>query len=180
MLARRQELNTQIQQLIDSFLLAFSLLVAHTLRFYSTGWFKLSQSIDPFGNYSWLLIVVMLFGPILLDLQGFYESPFEKTKWKSFVQIVRAMIYLSIIVSACVIFLRLPLASRSVPILFIAIATGVLLLKERILVRRMRKRAARGQLREPVLLAGSPQDMDALEQSFTPDQRLLLDIADKI
>jgi exopolysaccharide biosynthesis polyprenyl glycosylphosphotransferase len=178
MLARRQELNTQIQQLIDSFLLAFCLWLAHTLRLFTTPWF--ANTIDPFSNYWWLIIVVVPFGPLLLDLQGFYDAPMEKDKWKSFVQIIRAMIYLSIIVSGCVIFLRLPLANRSVPILFIAIATGVLLLKERILVKRMRGRAARGQLREPVLLAGSPQDMDALEQSFTPDQRLLLDIADKI
>src|SRR5437763_7248300 len=130
MLARRQELNTQIQQLIDSFLLAFALLAAHTLRLYSTTWFHLSQSIDPFGNYSWLLIVVMLFGPILLDLQGFYESPLDKARWKSFIQIMRAMIYLSIIVGACVVFLRLPLVGRSVPILFAIIVTAVLLIKE--------------------------------------------------
>jgi exopolysaccharide biosynthesis polyprenyl glycosylphosphotransferase len=180
MLARRQELNTQIQQLIDSFLLAFSLLAAHTLRFYSTIWFNLTQSIDPFGNYSWLLIVVMLFGPILLDLQGFYESPFEKTKWKSLVQIVRAMIYLSIIVSACVIFLRLPLVSRSMPLMFIALATGVLLAKERLIVRHIRGRALRGELREPVLLAGLPEDIAALEQTFTPEQKLRMDIVSRI
>jgi exopolysaccharide biosynthesis polyprenyl glycosylphosphotransferase len=180
MLARRQELNTQIQQLIDSFLLAFSLLAAHTLRFYSTTWFNLTQSIDPFGNYSWLLIVVMLFGPILLDLQGFYESPFEKTKWKSLVQIVRAMIYLSIIVSACVIFLRLPLVSRSMPLMFIALATGVLLAKERLIVRHIRGRALRGELREPVLLAGLPEDISALEQTFTREQKLRMDIVGRI
>ena len=180
MLARRQELNTQIQQLIDSFLLAFSLLAAHTLRFYSTEWFNLTQSIDPFGNYSWLLIVVMLFGPILLDLQGFYESPFEKTKWKSLVQIVRAMIYLSIIVSACVIFLRLPLVSRSMPLMFIALATGVLLAKERLIVRHIRRRALRGELREPVLLAGLPEDIAALEQTFSPEQKLRMDIVGRI
>jgi exopolysaccharide biosynthesis polyprenyl glycosylphosphotransferase len=180
MLARRQELNTQIQQLIDSFLLAFSLLAAHTLRFYSTSWFNLTQSIDPFGNYSWLLIVVMLFGPILLDLQGFYESPFEKSKWKSLVQIARAMIYLSIIVSACVIFLRLPLVSRSMPLMFIALATGVLLAKERLFVRHIRARALRGELREPVLLAGLPQDIAALEGTFTPEQKLRMDIVGRI
>src|SRR5436190_24122657 len=129
MLARRQELNTQIQQLIDSFLLAFSLLAAHTLRFYCTGWFNLSQSIDPIGNYSWLLIVVMLFGPILLDLQGFYNSPLERTRWKSFMQIVRAMIYLSIIAGVCVIFLRLPMTNRSMPLLFCVVAMVVLLIK---------------------------------------------------
>ncbi len=50
MLARRQELNTQLQQLIDSFLLALSLLAAHSLRYYSTTWFDLTTPIDPFRN----------------------------------------------------------------------------------------------------------------------------------
>jgi exopolysaccharide biosynthesis polyprenyl glycosylphosphotransferase len=180
MLARKQELSTQVQQLIDSFLLAFSLLAAHTLRFYSTAWFNLTQSIDPFGNYSWLLIVVMLFGPILLDLQGFYNSPIDKTKRKSLAQIVRAMIYLSLIVGGCVIFLRLPLISRSMPILFMVIGTAMLLIKERVLVHRVRRRALRGELREPVLLAGLPQDIAALEQLFTPEQKLLMDVTARI
>ena len=180
MLARRQELNTQIQQLIDSFLLGFSLYLAHTLRDHSTRWFDLHKSIDPFGNYWWLVIVVMIFGPILLDLQGFYESPIDKTKGKSFSQLTRAMIYLSIIVSACVIFLRLPLANRSVPLLFIGIGTGILLVKERIILQRIRGKAMRGEMRERVLLAGVREDIDALEQSFTPEQTLLLEVADRI
>jgi len=180
MLARKQELNTQIQQLIDSFVLALSLLGAHSLRLYGTDWFNLNKRIDPFGNYSWLLIVVMLFGPILLDLQGFYESPLDKTRWKSFIQIMRAMIYLSIIVGACVVFLRLPLVSRSVPILFAIIGTAVLLIKERIIAERLRRRAMRGELREPVLLAGSPQDIAVLEQTFTPEQKLLMEVVARI
>jgi exopolysaccharide biosynthesis polyprenyl glycosylphosphotransferase len=180
MLARRQELNTQIQQLIDSFLLGFSLYLAHTLRDHSTTWFDLHKSIDPFGNYWWLVIVIMIFGPILLDLQGFYESPIDKTKGKSFAQVMRAMIYLSIIVSACVIFLRLPLANRSVPLLFICIGTGILLVKERIILQRIRRKAMRGEIRERVLLAGVREDIDALEQSFTPEQTLLLEVADRI
>jgi exopolysaccharide biosynthesis polyprenyl glycosylphosphotransferase len=180
MLARRQELNTQIQTVFDSFLFAFSLLAAHTLRDYSTQWFNLRKTIDPFGNYWWLVIVVMAFGPILLDLQGFYQSPLNKTKWKSFVQILRGMIGLSIIVSACVIFLRLPLANRSVPLLFILIGTLFLLVKERIIAGTLRRRAIRGEQREPVLLAGLPQDIAALEQSFTPEQKLLIDVTARI
>ena len=42
--------------------------------------------------------------PDFLDLQGFYQSPFNKTLGKSFVQIVRTMFYLAILVSCCVIF----------------------------------------------------------------------------
>lgn len=180
MLTRKQELNTQLQQLIDAVLLAFSLLVAHTLRYYSTSWFELTKSIEPFQAYQWLLVVVMPFGPILLDIQGFYQSPLTKTKWKSFVQVVRAMIGLSIIVSGCVIFLRLPLVNRSVPLLSILIATFLLMLKERIIVSYVRRRAIRGELRERILLAGLPEDIANLERSFTPEQQMLMNVAARI
>jgi exopolysaccharide biosynthesis polyprenyl glycosylphosphotransferase len=180
MLARRQELNTQLQLAIDAFLLALSLWAAYALRSYSTSWFGLSKSVDPQSNYAWLLVPIMAFGPILLDLQGFYQSPLNKTKWRSIVQIVRAMIGLSIIVSACVIFLRLPLANRTVPLLFILIGTLVLLAKERLIAAHLRRKAVRGEQREPVLLAGLPQDLAALERSFTPEQRLLIDVVGRI
>ncbi len=179
MQARRQELNTQFHQLVDAFLMAVALFAAHGLRVLSTEWFGL-YSIDTFLNYQWLLVVIMPFGPIILDLQGFYRSPLHKTLWKSFVQILRTMIYLSILVSVCVIFLRLPLASRAVPLLFILIATALLLLKEQVMVRRIRRRAAAGKLRERVLLAGVPRDMDALEATFSAEESLRLQIADRI
>src|SRR5207248_4577117 len=95
-------------------------------------------------------------------------------------QIVRAMIGLSIIVSACVIFLRLPLANRTVPLLFILIGTLALLIKERLIAARLRRRAVRGVQREPVLLAGLPQDLAALERSFTAEQRILIDVVGRI
>src|SRR5438874_5012178 len=180
MLARRQEINTQLQVLIDAFLLALSLWAAYVLRYYSTFWFGLSKSVDEQSNYAWLLIPIMVFGPILLDLQGFYQSPLNKTKWRSIVQIVRAMIGLSIIISACVIFLRFSLSNRTVPLLFIFIGTIVLLLKELLRISYLRRKALRGEQREPVLLAGSPQDVSALEQSFPPEQRLLVDVVARI
>lgn len=180
MLARRQEINTQLQVLIDGFLLAVSLWVAWMLRFYSTFWFNTRDTVDPFHNYHWLFIVIMPFGPILLDLQGFYQSPLNKTAWRSLMQIVRAMIGLSIIVSGCVIFLRLPMGNRSVPLLFILIGTIALLVKERLIAARLRRRARRGEQREPVILAGLPQDLAALERTFTAEQRLLIDVVARI
>ncbi|CAN5568752.1 hypothetical protein BH18VER1_BH18VER1_13180 [soil metagenome] len=180
MLARRQELNSQLQQISDAFLLAVSLFVAHALRYHSTSWFNLENAIEPLAVFQWLFVVIIPFGPILLDLQGFYQSPLTKTKWKSFIQIMQAMLYLSILVSACVIFLRLPLPNRSMPLLFILISTILLLIKERIILARVRRRAMRGELRERILLAGVPRDIAALEESFTPEQKLLMVIADRI
>jgi exopolysaccharide biosynthesis polyprenyl glycosylphosphotransferase len=180
MLTRRQELNTQLRQVADAFLLALSLWAAYVLRYCGTSWFNLSKSVDPQSNYAWLLVPIMIFGPIFLELQGFYQSPLNKTLWKSTVQIVRAMIGVSIVVSACVIFLRLPLANRTVPLLFIGIGTIVLLLKERIIASRLRNAALRGELREPILLAGLSQDIAALEHSLAPEQRVLMEVVARI
>ena len=180
MLARKQELNTQLQQLIDALLLAVSLWLAYVLRLYGTFWFNLANMIDPFRNYQWLFVVIMPFGPIMLDLQGFYQTPLNKTLWRSFVQILRAMVGLTIIVSACVLFLRLQLVNRTVPLLFIAIAAIVLLIKERLAVLYIRRQAGRGGRREPVLLAGTPEDIAALERSFPPEQKTLVEVVDRI
>lgn len=46
MLARKQELNTQLQVFIDAFLLALSLWAAYVLRYRSTFWFNLSNPIE--------------------------------------------------------------------------------------------------------------------------------------
>lgn len=180
MLARKQELNTQLQQIFDAFLLAAALILAFVVRYYSPRWFGLGQEIDAFSNYQWMLIVIMPFGPVLLDLQGFYQSPLTKTTWKSFVQIMQAMVYLGILVSGCVIFLRQSLAARMVPVLFGVVATVFLLVKERVIITSIRRRAIRGELREQILLAGVPEDMAALEAAFTPEQKLLMTIADRI
>ena len=68
MLARKQELNTQLQQLIDALLLAVSLWVACVLRFYVTSWLHLAYMVDPFRNNQWLFVVSM---PFRADHAGF-------------------------------------------------------------------------------------------------------------
>ncbi len=180
MLARSQEFNIQRQQVIDAVVLAISLWIAYVLRSFSTYWFHLVNTVDDFKNYQWLLIVIMPFGPIFLELQGFYQSPLEKTKWKSLGQIMRAMVGLGIMVAAGAFFLRLPLVNRSVPLLAIFIATLALLIKEEIIVGRIRRKAMRGELREAVLLAGAPDDMAALENSFTQEQQMLMHVVGRI
>ena len=132
------------------------------------------------SNYQWLLVVIMPFGPILLDLQGFYQSPIDKTKWKSFIQIVAGH----------------GLSEHSGQRLrdFPASAPGESFGSFALYWSRPRScwsrsesssprsdgRAIRGELRERILLAGVPQDIAALEDSFTPEQKLLMVIADRI
>jgi exopolysaccharide biosynthesis polyprenyl glycosylphosphotransferase len=60
------------------------------------------------------------------------------------------------------------------------IGTIALLVKERLIVTRLKRRARRGEQREPVILAGLPEDLAALERTFTPEQRLLIDVVARI
>lgn len=76
--------------------------------------------------------------------------------------------------SGCVIFLRLPLTSRAVPLLFIVIATVAQSIKDRMIARRISLRARRGEVRERVLLAGVAKDIAALGQSLTNEESILL------
>ena len=66
MLARKQELNTQLQQLIDAFLLAVSLWVAYVVRFTSHP----GSILQTCSIHSGTIVVIMPFGPIMVDLQG--------------------------------------------------------------------------------------------------------------
>src|SRR5205823_415671 len=58
--------------------------------------------------------------------------------------------------------------------------TVALVIKERLIAANLRGRAVRGVQREPVLLAGLPQDLAALERSFTAEQRLLIEVVARI
>jgi hypothetical protein len=85
-------------------------------------------------------------------------------------------------VSGCSVFLRLPLQNRTVPLLFITIATIGLVTKERLaaLYLYIRRRAGRSGFREPVLVAETPGDIAALEQSVPPEQKTVVEVVDRI
>ena len=90
-MGRRQELNLQLNQLIDAVILVLCLCGAHAIRLYLGNFYGVAM-IEPFKSYLWLIVLIMPFGPLLLDLQGFYSFPLQKTFLKSFTQIAQALL----------------------------------------------------------------------------------------
>jgi exopolysaccharide biosynthesis polyprenyl glycosylphosphotransferase len=145
--------------------------IAHTLRFFITDLPIFTNApIGPFTDFQWMLFVILPFGPIVLELQGFYTNPLDKTFGKSLAQIARGIFWLGLLIAACAYFLRLNVPSRAVMPLFIFLTTGILLLREHGTINRLRQRALREDLRERVVLAGTPGDVHALRHTFTPEQ----------
>jgi len=178
---RKQAIHLQLNQAIDALLLVAVLWLCHALRYYGAAVFDfIPVRIPPFREFTWMVIILIPFGPLLLEMQGFYDIKPVKPVLESLGQMLRAALGLMLILGACVIFFRLSIPSRSVLILFTLVAPLALLGRERAFLRRVRARAVQGGLREPVLLAGTPGDMEALERSLTSEALMEMEIVGRI
>jgi exopolysaccharide biosynthesis polyprenyl glycosylphosphotransferase len=127
-----------------------------------------------------MFIVVALFGPLLLEMQGFYQYPLEKSLRRSLRQIAYAGVWIGLILGACVVFLKLSIPSRSAFFLFILLAPAGLLLREAVYRDIRLRKLRRGEHGESIILAGAPEPMDALVASLTPVQRLEINVAERV
>jgi exopolysaccharide biosynthesis polyprenyl glycosylphosphotransferase len=177
---RRKEFNIQLNQLNDAILLVLSLWLAYALRYELAELFESIPPVESANVYVWLLVLVIPFGPLLLELQGFYDYPLEKTILKSVRQAGLALLWLAILICGCAIFFRLNLNSRSVLALFVLIGTVALIIKERIVVGYLRGRVARGEHRERVFVAGSSEEVSELLERIRHDQGLEIEIVKTI
>lgn len=180
MLGRKQELNLQFQQIIDGFLLVIMFWVSYALRYFATDWFALDRPIASFNEYRWVVPLLLAFGPIFLDMQGFYQYVIQKTLQKSLWQMLRAAFWLCLLVFGCVIFFRLNAPSRGTLILFGVIGSLSLLIRERISILYLRARVRNGRIKENVLLAGSPDDVRHLRQIMTLEQASEMEVVGEI
>jgi len=180
MIGRKQELNLQFQQILDGGLLILSFWLAHIIRSSISLWFPAVYVIPNFNDFKWVLFILMPFGPIVLEMQGFYSHILQKDVWKSTVQLGRAAVVLGLIIALSAFFFRYTFPSRAVLIIFALLALGSLLLRERITVARLRRTASNGRFRESVLLVGTPADLIQLEKSLTAEQMVDIEIVARV
>lgn len=181
MLGKQQELSLQFQEIVDGILIVFAFWVAFVIRYLGESTiFLFDRPIPPFNEFRWLLFLIMPFGPIALELQGFYNSPLQKNVWKSISQLARGAFWLGLLIGACVIFFRLTVPSRAVLLLFPVVAGSLLLTREQITIALLRRRARAGRYQENILLAGLPVDVAQLRQALDSDQFLGLHVAAEI
>ncbi len=146
--------------------------LAHVIRYYGTAYFPFDYQIPPFNEFRWVLFLLMPFGPIMLEMQGFYTHVLQKTYVKTFEQIGRAAFWLCVLVAICAFFFKLEIPSRAVVIIYAFIAVPTLFLREKVSVFYLKSRARHGRLLENVLLVGTPEDIRVLRTGFTAEQTL--------
>lgn len=165
-----------MQQFLDGMLLLLTFWGSYALRYYGKEWFGWDKPIGDFSNFVWMIPVIIPVGPIALEMQGFYTSPYQKTVGKSLGQMARAAIWLVVVLGLCVIFFKLQVPSRAAVLMFAASAAVALTIRERLTIISYRNKLRHGRYRENVMLAGLPPDMVQFRESLTPDQALEMDV----
>jgi exopolysaccharide biosynthesis polyprenyl glycosylphosphotransferase len=179
-LRQGQEINVQLNQLTDAALLVTALGLGYVLRRELGERIDVIPSVEPLRAFVWWIVLVLPFGPLLLDLQGFYDHPLRKTASKSAKQAGLALMWLAILICGCAFFFRLHLYSRSVLVFFCIIGTSLLLIKERMIAAYIRRRSLHGELREKVILAGSFEEISGFKDRFSHEQNPEIEIVQTI
>jgi exopolysaccharide biosynthesis polyprenyl glycosylphosphotransferase len=180
MIGRKQELNLQFQQILDGAILVMAFWAAYFIRATLSVWFDAVYDIPKFDEFRWVLFVLMPFGPIVLEMQGFYSHALQKNILKSAAQLGRAGLVLGLLIAVSAFFFRYNFPSRAVLLIFAPLAFILLMLRERFTIAQIRRKASSGRFRESVLLAGTPGDVIQLEKSLTAEQLVEMEIVGRV
>lgn len=177
MLGRKQEINLQLTELVDSALLALALWASHFLREkILQPLFPDLEVVAPFAELFWVMAVIVPFTPIVLEARGFYNNILNKTPRQTLRQLFEGLVGVSVIVGAFVVFFRWQVTSRSVVLIAVPLAGILLAAREAWQRQHVRKKLVSGGSRERVLLAGAPADTEKLLQGMTDEQKAEIDV----
>jgi exopolysaccharide biosynthesis polyprenyl glycosylphosphotransferase len=181
MLGRKQEINLQLTELLDSALLAFCLWFGHFLRSRLVPVFIPDvPEIPPLEKFYWVIAVVAPFTPIVLEARGFYSNLVNKTPGRSIRQLGEALVIVGMGVAFCMVFFKWSVESRAVVIFSVALGALSLLLREAWQREMLRKQMISGKGRERVIIAGGQEDIDTFLVNMTVEQRAEVEVLDRI
>jgi hypothetical protein len=160
MLRRQRQIRVQVMKFVDAGLFCFGFWLAHFIRskFLRVEIFGGTADIQPFSEYLWLLLVVFMSTPLLLEMQGFYSRPLIPSRRRTAWQLLKACgLSLVTVIFALFLFKQLQLA-RAVPFIFGATAFGLMFLKEELVRQWLKTTLGQSQLRRRFILAGTRED----------------------
>ncbi|MGC4016759.1 MAG: sugar transferase [Luteolibacter sp.] len=176
---RRQSFSIQIFQLIDAMLIWVAFAVAAMLRGPLIDWLNnigvhvFKQDISGLKEITWLLFIVVPFAPLALELFGFYRSPMRQRFGPALWQIVKAFTILAVAISVMVVFFRFNASSRAVLAMAIPLSGVLLMLRAWVVTARARRASLVENLKEAIVLAGAPEDMDQWLREVPEDESML-------
>lgn len=180
MTGRRKEINLQLNQITDAMLLVLGLWLAHVIRFWAPVYADMLDPIPPFSEFLWIIVILVPFGPPLLEMHGYYRYPTQKSVWRSLQEILAASLWLAVLIAGCVLAFRFEVPSRLVCVEFAILAPVLLLFKQRLIILWMNAQGHREGFRERVLMVGVSLEMKRLVDRFNDEDAMQIEIVEQI
>ena len=162
MLGRKQEIDLKLNQLFDGIIVTIAFWLSHKLRFDNVGGIWPEEvKIPEFRDFLWLVFITVPFTPLILELNGYYKNPLQKSAIQSLKQYLRALIFIGVLIGGCVVFFQWAAQSRGVLILLVFVGGGMLLGKELLVKKYIMSKVQSGKWHENVLLVGDLDEMES-------------------
>ena len=181
MLGRKQEINLKLNQITDGLVLLLAFWIAHQLRYDNYGgiWPE-SVKIPAFKDFLWLMAIVVPFTPLVLDMTGYYHHILQKTTILSLKQYAKTLVIIGVLIGGYIVFNRVGDLSRGFLILSALFGGSMLLGKEYLLKRFIRRQVKLGKWQEEVVLVGDVEEMNRFENELISDLSFGLKVVKKI
>jgi exopolysaccharide biosynthesis polyprenyl glycosylphosphotransferase len=177
---RKQAFNVQGLQIIDALLVWLGFALAYLVRdpvmkglnavLEPMGYPLLMQYIGTIEDISPLLIVVIPLTPIVLKAIGFYRNPLRGSMARAFARIMTAVFVMVCAVALLSLFFKLNASSRAVLILATVIIAVLLWIRFLVMRSYWRHKGQQQKIRESIVLAGDPGEVERLMQSLNQDE----------
>ena len=177
---RKQAFNVQGLQVADAALVWLGFALAYLVRdpvmqgvnavMELMGYSFLLQHIGTMNDISSLLIVIIPLTPIVLKAIGFYRNPLRGSLVRAFARIMTAVFVMVCAVALLSLFFKLNPSSRAVLILATVIIALLLWLRFLVMRSYWRHKSQRQKIRESIVLAGDPAEVERLVQSLDQDE----------
>ena len=181
MLGRKQEINLKLNQITDGLVLLLAFWIAHQLRYDNYGgiWPE-SVKIPAFKDFLWLIAIVVPFTPLVLEMTGYYHHILQKTTILSLKQYAKTLVIIGVLIGGYIVFNRVGDLSRGFLILSALFGGSMLLGKEYLLKRFIRRQVKLGKWQEEVVLVGDVEEMNRFENELISDLSFGLKVVKKI
>ncbi len=151
MLQRERQLQAKISKLADALLFGLAFWLTHKVRSVAT--FDPTNQIQEFSYYAWLLPVIFILTPPLLEAHGFYQRPVLGSRSQLVWALFKAATWLTLIVVTLLTLVKQE-GARGVVFPFAAVAILLVFIKEELLRNWSWSQLGGSQLRR-VILVGS-------------------------
>ncbi len=168
--SRNESFRIQTFQIADALLVWLSFWIAWETRDAVRAWLDMGAESEDFREtINWVLYIAVPFTPLTLEFFGFYKRIRTKTTGQSMIQLIKALLAITLIIGVYAIFAQLTGVRRLVLSIGLMMVFTLVLLRDRLTAIWFNRMGHLESHVERVIIAGTGREMEELLGELDPD-----------